>query len=236
MLDQAFDSLKSYDWGADRNLLNPIEEAVIATHDDPSARQELESRLAGVLQSDVSRDAKDYVCRKLMLIGSSASTPALAALLLEADHSHMARFALERIPAPEAAQALRDALPRLAGVLKIGVIGSLGARRDAASVPALAALIADADAAIAKAAADALGDIRTSEAVQALMAARPAHAEATVAAVDAQLASAEQLLADGKKAEAIAVYKSLAGARQPKHVRLAATSGLLESAGKGTAP
>jgi len=232
MLDQAFEALKIYDWGADRNVLNPIEEAVIATRDDPSERQELEARLAAVLSTDVSRDAKDYVCRKLMLIGSAASVPALAALLAEPDHSHMARFALERIPAPEAAQALRDALPQLSGTLKIGVISSLGARHDTASVSALAVLFADADATIARSAADALGDIRTADAAKALTAARPAGAEVKVAAIDAQLAVAEQLLSDGQKAEALTIYKSLFGQDQPKYVRLAATRGMLACAAK----
>jgi HEAT repeat protein len=232
MLDQAFEALKTYDWGADRNVLNPIEEAVIATRDDPAGRKDLEARLAAVLPSDVSRDAKDYVCRKLMLIGSAACVPTLAKLLAEPDHSHMARFALERIPASEAAQALRDALPQLSGALKIGVISSLGARRDAASAAALAALLADADATIARSAADALGDIRTAEAAKALTAARPAGAEVKVAAVDARLAVAEQLLADGQKAEALTIYKSLFGHDQPKHVRLAATRGMLACAAK----
>jgi len=232
MLDKAFEALRTYDWGADRNLLNPIEEAVIATRDDLAARQELEARLAAVLRTEVSRDAKDYVCRKLMQIGSAASVPALAALLPEPDLSHMARFALERIPAPEAAQALRDALPQLSGALKIGVISSLGARRDTASVPTLAALLADADATIVRSAADALGDIRTAKAAQALTAARPAGAEVKVAAIDAQLASAEQLLADGQKAEALTIYKSFFGPDQPKYVRLAATRGMLACAAK----
>jgi hypothetical protein len=52
------------------------------------------------------------------------------------------------------------------------------------------------------------------------------------AVADACLACAEHLLADGKKAEAIGLYKSLAGEDQPKHVRLAATRGLLAAAGK----
>ena len=81
----------------------------------------------------------------------------LAALLAEKDHSHMARYALERIGAAEAAAALRDALPKLAGALKVGVIGSLGARRDAASVPLLAGLLGNADTAVACSAALALG-------------------------------------------------------------------------------
>ncbi len=55
----------------------------------------------------------------------------LAAVLADKDNSHMARYALERIQASEVAAALRDALPKVAGALKIGVIGSLGARRDA---------------------------------------------------------------------------------------------------------
>jgi len=231
MLDQAFAALKSFDWGTDLAALNPIDEAVVATHGNAGARKELESRLATVLATSVSRDAKDYVCRKLMIVGTAASVPALAALLSDKELSHMGRFALERIPAPEAAQALRDSLPKLTGAQKIGVIGSLGVRRDAASVPALAALLGDADAAVARAAACALGDIRTADAAEALAAAKPP-ADAKAAAIDASLSCAEGLMADGKKTEAAAIYKALSGADQPKHVRLAATKGLLATAGK----
>src|SRR6185503_11166877 len=99
MLDQAFEALKSYDWGTDRNLLNPIDEAVIAVHGNDAASKELETRLAAVLKTAVSRDAKDFVCRKLMIIGTGASVPTLAEMLPDKDNSHMARYALERIPA-----------------------------------------------------------------------------------------------------------------------------------------
>ena len=232
MLDPAFDALKTYDWGTDRKLLNPIDEAVIATHGDVAARKELETRLAAVLKTGVSRDAKDFVCRKLMMIGTAASVPALAELLPDKDHSHMARFALERIPAPEAAQAMRDALPKLSGAPLVGVIGSLGVRRDADSVPALAALL-DNDYA-APAAACALGDIGTPAAAKALAEAKPMRSEAARAEVDASLACAESLLAAGKKTDAMALYKTLIGEGQPPHVRLAATRGMLMCAGKAT--
>ena len=158
----SFEALKTYDWGTDPKVLNPIDEAVVATHGDAAARKELEARLAAVLKTDVPRDAKDFVCRKLMVIGTAASVPALAELLPDKDLSHMARYALERIPAPEAAQALRDALPKIDNALKMGVIGSLGVRQDAASVPALVALLGDADATVARSAALALGAIRAS--------------------------------------------------------------------------
>jgi len=231
MLDQAFEALKTFDWGTDLAVLAPIDEAVIATHGDESARRELESRLAAVLSTDAPRDAKDYACRKLMLIGSAASVAALAALLGKEENSHMARYALERIQAPEAANALRAALGQLGGVLKIGVISSIGDRGDAEAVADLAALLSDSDTQIASAAALALGAIRTPEAAKALSKAKPADA-VKPAVTDASLACAEALLASGKKGEALLIYKSYAGENQPKQVRLAATRGMLACAGK----
>ena len=233
MLDQAFDALKTYDWGTDRKVLNPIDEAVVAALGDSAASRQLEKRLAAVLTTPVSRDAKDFVCRKLMLIGTATSVPALAGLLREKDHSHMARFALERMPAAEAGLAMRNALPALKGALKAGVIGSLGVRRDSAGcVPELAASLGDADTMIACAAAYALGDLRTSEAAKALAEVKSSDARTKQALTDARLSCAEGLLADGKKAEALAIYKSLVGESLPKHVRLAATRGMLACAGK----
>ena len=232
MLDQSFEALKTFDWGTDRMVLSAIDNAVVKTHGDAAAQKELETRLAAVLKTSASRDAKDYVCRKLMIIGTAESVPTLAALLPEKDHSHMARFALERIPAPEAAQALRDALPKVSSELKVGMISSLGARQDSASVPALAALVGEADAAVATAAALALGSIRSADAAKALAAGKPSGEGVKLAVTDASLACAESLLAAGQKAEALAIYKGLIGESLPKHVRLAATRGMLTCAGK----
>lgn len=227
-LDKAFESLNSFDWGADRNLMNPIEDAIVAAHGNAEATKQLETRLAAVLKSGAPRDAKDYACRKLAVVGTAACVPTLAELLTDYANSHMARFALERISAPEAVEALRNALPKVTGVLKIGVVGSLGVRRDAASVPAIAALLGDVDPAMVAAAAHALGNIGNSEAAQAVgkvLKTAPDAAKPTV--VDANLLCAEHLLAEGKKPAAIAIYKSLGGEDQPKHVRLAAKQGLL---------
>jgi HEAT repeat protein len=230
MLDQAFDALKSYDWGVYPKVLKPIDEAIVSTRGDAAARKDLESRLAAVLATDAPHSAKDYVCRKLRMIGTAASVEPLAKLLSDKKLSHMARYALEDIPAAEAAAALRDALAKLPVELKVGAISSLGARRDAASVEALSGLLGDSDESVARAAALALGAIRTPESAAAVVKAKPSGAEANIAATDATLACAEGLLAHGKKAEALAIYKRLAGEGQPKHVRLAATSGILACA------
>ena len=232
MLDQAFEALKTYDWGAERSPLEPINEAIISSRKDAVARKDLEARLISALKTPISRDAKDYVCRKLMQIGTAASVSTVAELLVDKDLSHMARFALERNPAPEAAQALRDALPRVAVPLKVGIISSLGQRRDVASVASLAKMLNDTDGTIARSAALALGAIRTSEAAKALSNAKANAPETQIAITDASLSCADSLLAVGNKSEALVIYKSLLGEGQSKQVRLAATRGLLACSGK----
>ena len=232
MLDQAFEALNSFDWGSDPQVLRGIQEAIVATQGDKEARKQLELRLAAVLGTDVSHAAKDYVCRALMVVGTEDAVPALATLLADADLSHKARLALERIPCAAAAEALRGALPAADGPRRVGLMSSLGARADEASVPTLIAQLGDADAAVACSAALALGAIRAPEAARPLLDAANRRSELRSAATDAALACGEKLLASGDRVAALAVFKALAGESQPKHVRLAATRGLLACAGR----
>ena len=143
----------------------------------------------------------------------------------------MARYALERIPAAEAGAALRDALGKVSGTLKVGVISSLGVRGDDENVAAIAKELGDSDPAVSKAAAHGLGAIRTDAAAKALASAKTS-AENQAAVADAKLACAESILAAGNNKEALTIYKSLVGADLPKHVKLAATRGMLACAGK----
>ena len=230
--DKAFEALKTYEWGQDRNTLKPIDDAIVASNTDAAAKKAIEAKLAAVLKGDAPRAAKDYACRQLSLIASAEAVPALAPLLTDKDLSHMARYALERMPCDEAVAAMRDAVAKTEGRTKIGVINSLGVRRDAKSTKAMVALLDDSDKGIVSAAAAALGNIGTSDAAKALAAFQAkAPAELKLAAADAYLTCAEQLLAAGKKLEAITIYKSLSKGDQPKHVRVAATRGLLNAAG-----
>ena len=80
-LDKAFEALKTFEWGQDRNLVKPIDDAVVASHGDAAARKDLETRLVAELAGNAPRAAKDFVCRKLRLIGTAQSVPALAGLL-----------------------------------------------------------------------------------------------------------------------------------------------------------
>lgn len=229
MLETAFEALKNYDWGTDLALLAPIEDAVVASHGKPDAVKDLENRLLAALQGELSRDAQDYVCRKLATIGSAAAVPVLARLLVKKENSHMARYALERITAPEAGAALRDALGKVSGDLKIGVIGSLGSRRDTAAIESLGRLISDSDAAVARSATMALGTIGTAAAAAVLQAALGSKGQRSDV-TDALLNCAETLLASNNLVDANAIYKSLANDSQSRLVRLAATRGLLACA------
>ena len=232
MLDTAFESLKKFDWGSDLAALNPIEDAAIAAHEKPEVGKELESRLVAALQSELSLDAQEYICRKLAMVGTAAAVPSLATLLVKKEISHMARFALERIPATEASQALRDALAKVSGPVKIGVISSLGARRDAAAVLPLAGLLKDSDPAVARAAALALGTIGSAESAAALQAAQKAATGNSLTLIDALLSCAETMLASNQLADASAIYSAFDQASQPRLVRLAAARGLLACASK----
>ncbi len=230
MLADAFGALQKFDWGADLTALAPIDDAAIAVPGSAAADQDLENRLIAALNGKLSRNAHDYVCRKLAIVGTAAAVPTLAGLLGNQATSHMARFALERITAPEAGHALRDALVTVNGNLKIGVISSLGARRDAEAVATLGNLLGDQNPAVARAAALALGAIGTAESASVLQAALRSGNGGNRAVIDGLLSCAESLLRRDKPADALAIYKSLSGEGKPRLVRLAATRGLLACA------
>ncbi|MBW7990070.1 MAG: HEAT repeat domain-containing protein [Planctomycetes bacterium] len=229
-VNKALETLKTYDWGADREALKPIDQAIIATQ-GASARKALEKSLVDALTSGISRSAQDYVCRKLRVVGTTQSVKALAALLADEETSHIARYALERIPGEKASKAMRDALPKVSSKLKPGIIGSLGVRRDRKSIPVISKLLRNSDIQVAKAAAQSLGLIGTSTAAKKLSKfSKKASANMKMPVADARLVCAEQLLADGKKSEAVALYKEFKGDDQPSHVKAAAMKGILTAA------
>lgn len=222
-LDQAFAALESYGLGSSRAVLHAIDQAVVAALPDANRRASLETRLIAALARPLSTVAIEYVCHQLRLVGTAAAVPALAALLSKPQSSHPARIALEALPPPEPARALRDALGGTAGVLKLGVIESLGRLRDSAAVGTLRPLLADPDPAVAGAAAAALGRIGSIESAEALREFLP-KAPDTVrpALADAALVCVERLKESGRPDDARQLCTLLDDPRQPAHVRQAA--------------
>jgi hypothetical protein len=230
MLDQAFEALKKFDFGTPLSDVQAIEDAVVASNKDAAARKTMEQRLIQALGSSLSRDAKDYLCRQLALIGSAASVPTIASLLANEGNAHLARHALERIPGPEAEAALASAAKGLTGKLQLGAIGSLGVCGKSVGIATLANLLSHSDAAIVRAAALSLGAIGGMESASALQSAmKSANADKNLL-IDALLSCAESLLTQKKTKEATAIYSALSGDNQPRLVRLAAARGLLACA------
>ena len=185
-----------------------------------------EADLIAVLKSDAPQKEKADACRQLARIGTKEAVPTLAALLGDERLSHMARYALEPIPEASVDDALRDALGNLKGRLLVGVIGSLGARRDAKAVEPLAKLLSDADADVAQAAARSLGRIGTPSAAKALdgaLANVPAANQ--LALCEGMFRCAEALAAKDQRDEAIAIYDRLRKLQAPHQVRAGALRG-----------
>src|ERR1035438_876458 len=132
------------------------------------ATPDQEKKLIAVLKSDAPQKEKADACRELARIGTKDAVAPLAALLADEKLSHMARYGLETIPDASVDKALRDAAAKLHGRQLVGVIGSLGVRRDAKAVNALAKLLHDSDNDVGQAAARALGRIGNPPAVKAL--------------------------------------------------------------------
>ena len=192
------------------------------------ARREQERRLIETLKGNASWAEKNRACRQLRVVGTRASIPALTPLLWDEKLSHLARYALEPMPYPEAGLALREALAKTNGKTKVGIINSLGFREDRQAVPELVKLLKGADLAVAAAAAGALGRAGTPEAANALSELRSSASVALrSAAAEASLDAAERLLRGGDRSAAGRIYEALRTEPWPNHVRLGAFVGLL---------
>ncbi len=197
----------------------------------PLPRPEEVKQLLATLQSTAaSHHDKVVACHRLAVLGPREAVPALAALLSDERLAHMARHALEPMTDPAAGDALREALGRLQGPLQIGVINSLGFRRDPLATPVLGQLLASPSVDAAAAAAAALGRIGTADAARLLQdALARASGPLKFAFADSSLACAEALVLAGQRRAAAAIYDLLCGSDYPSHVRTAAMRGAITS-------
>jgi HEAT repeat protein len=190
-----------------------------------------EQALIEILTSDRTPQNKDAACVQLKRIGTAASVPALASLLSDEYLSHSARLALESIPGPEADAVLAVALYQTAGLLRAGIIDSIGHRRNPVNVQLLADLLNDADSRVATAAAAALGRIEHGDIPGILMAAQDRAAGSFRSVIlDSLLLHGNRALTRGDRLAAQAIFLELYRPEEPHQVRTAAYRGLIASA------
>jgi len=201
----------------------------------PAVGQEAE--LLAVLQSNASPAEKAITCKKLAIQGTSAAVPELAKLLPDPQLSSWARIALEAIPGQEANEALREAAETLSGRLQIGMINSLGVRRDSDAVDLLAKGLRDSAPEIASAAAVALGNIGTAAAAESLTQALAASEDSRRSAIaEGLVLCAERFHAEGDSSKAIEIYDLVRDAEVPKQRVIEATRGAILARGQEGIP
>ncbi len=198
------------------------------------ARADEEDDLIATLQSGGSVPTRAEAFKRLRIVGTPKSVPALAAWLNDERLSQAARFALEAMRGPEATAALREAASKTTGMIKSGLIDSLGWRRDAESVAFLSASLLEVDDVVAGSSASALGRIGGAKALTSLNAARDRVPPGVARVVrEALLQVAEGLIAAGDRQGAETIYQSLQAPTESGNIRQAAFAGSLHAAGDG---
>lgn len=196
-----------------------------------------EKELIAVLKSDATLHAKARACQQLAVLGGKDSVPVLAGLLGHAELGDYARFGLQPIDDPGVDDALRAAMDSLEGRLLVGVVNSIGVRRDAKAVQGLQALAADPAKGAACEALMALGMIATDESIATVRDALTSEtATHRAAAADAALVAAEHLLARKRENEALEIYDAVRDANLPAHLRVAGAYGAMISRGSAGIP
>jgi HEAT repeat protein len=232
-VEDAWKALPKYEPGQDMAALLAIDRAVIDAMTSPQTRSACAARLASVLaDADTTPAARQYICLQLRQIGTAAEVPLLAELLMKPETSQIARYALETIPGPEAASALRGALTTLDGKLLLGVIQSVAARKDAAAVPTLVGLADSSDRQVADAAIWALGNVADDQAIAFLTSRADKAGIPTPQGVAVPLLRCATVLAESERAEvAQAIYTMLSQSNQTPAIRRAALQGTLALSG-----
>ena len=187
-----------------------------------------ERELIAVLRSNAADNEKAMTCKKLAVEGSGEAVQELASLLKDEKLASWARIALEAIPGKAADEALVKASYSLQGKLLIGVINSIGVRRDAAAVDSLKIRLLDKDSDVASAAAVALGRIGNSNSalfLTELLGTAPANVRSAVA--EGLVVCAARFHSEGQNADAIKIYDNVRTADVPKQRVLEATRGAI---------
>ena len=231
--DAMFEEIENYDFGKSRKALAAIEEQIRNT--PKAGMASIETKLLAALDSpNSSFAAKQFVCRVLRRIGSARSVPALTKMLHDKELSHMARFALQHMPASEAGDALREALDSLSGNLKVGVVGSIGQRGDVKAVPQLGMLVSSSDSTLSAAAITALGRIGGEQAAE-ILGKTDVPEDLKRLKENSYLLCADKILAQGRTEEATKIYLEMSHSESTE-VKIAAYTGLVSTGKEKTVP
>lgn len=204
-----------------------IDGEAVAVLNDPAAKASFEKECITKVVSEETAYAEFYrAARILAIIGSDACVEPLAALLGHPEKAHLVRNVLEKLPSEKAGEALRAALATTTGAQRIGVISSLGVKKDQQATAPLAALLNDPDSETVSCAANALGAIASSDAIKALtVLLEKGSADTKLSAAKALLRAASHLQGE----PAAIILNQILATDMPDMIRAGAFSGLLDA-------
>jgi HEAT repeat protein len=224
-----------YEYGASREGLLELSDYLSPQLSDRKRASAVEKRLIQFLDSNATLAAKDFVCRHLAVIASEASVPVLSKLIQKPVTCEMSRFVLEKIPGEAADKALREALAKVDDEHRVGVVNSIGVRRDRKAVRLLVPLLDSPET--VDAAAAALARIGDREALDALFSAKTTADERIRGkAQEALMDWADECLAAGRNQAAFLIYRDMAFISELDQIRIAGLNGLSKAAGVGAIP
>ena len=168
-----WEDIAGYEYGDEPNPCEQVEKLLQETPINEYGR--IEQKLIAVAASkDATQAGRAVACRFLQQVGTEKCIPAVSGLLRDEILSDYARLVLERLKSEEADRAMRDALETASDKVKIGILATLGERRDDKAIEPAVKLAHSSNPALAKAAIQVIGKLGGEEAAVFLSSMKPA--------------------------------------------------------------
>ena len=211
------------------DLMLGVRQLVQSSSRNTTLRRALANGMAEMLTMKIPARWKKFFCDQLSLIGTAEEVPALERMLNDSLLGFSGRFALERIPDPASAEAMRKAASGAAGLPLAGLTNTIGEKGDPNALPLLTKEVNEAGNRTVKGAAiHALGKIGGPEVVRFLKE-HPDNGDRDLSLLRAEalLRCAEAYESERKISDAAAVYEMLNVPGEAPHIRVAGFAGMV---------
>lgn len=205
--------LREADPDADSKPRHLIHAMVLRVGGSEQDRRKLAGALASAIRDDQPAEVRDFLLQQLRLIADEQNVASIVRWLTDEQSSAPAIAVLLSV-GKGAAEAIRVALPRSTGRVRLGLVQALGDLRDETAAPAITALLSEPDVETRTTAARALSHIGKADSADSLLKASDSgEGFERVAMTDACLTLAQTLAASGNREAARGILTHLRDTR-----------------------